>query len=152
MNKQDCNPPETMADINGCIYTFLHLEESKVFQLLHNETNLNGVNLFQIYGKFRGNGSNQKFNLKEVDLKLVNFTKNRLYKIIDGKLEYNSENGKIDFFIIIEAVASQKEGIDKTIYPKFIIKNGEMIDFHVNDKINTVDSNGIPCNTKAYIS
>lgn len=151
MSKQNCNPPETKADINRCIYTFLHLDESTIFQLLHNETNLNGVNLYQIYGKFRGKKEKQDFTLEEVDLKLVNFTEDRLYKIIDGRLKHNSSNGKIDFFITVEAVNSQEIGIDKTIEPKFEIENGKMIDFHIGGEIKNNDSNGIPCNAKAYV-
>jgi len=153
MSSQNSNLqiPETPEDINRFIYTFLHVTNSDIFQLLHNETTADGYNPFQIYGCVRGALEDGGFRMEEIDLKLVNMAQvnnNEQFKIIDANMVANMDNPNlIDFFVTIEEVSQQTQGIDLTYKPSFLIKNCQKIDYHVG---NPLTRNGRPCNNMVY--
>ncbi len=145
--------PETHEDVNKCIYTFLHLKESEIFQLLHNETDSDGMNPFQVYGKFRvGESDNEDiYNLEEVDFKLVNFIKNINFRIIAAEFKKpESEDKPIDLNIYIGTVEKQNIGIDLALKQSFSIKKGRIIDIHIKTIPGMIRKNGKPCNVKAH--
>lgn len=161
MKKENkCGVPENEADINKCIYTYLHLEESDIFQLLHNESS-KGINEFQVYGKFQGeriktSDDKTKFLLQRIEFKLVNLGKDKLYRCKDAELTNNVKTGEVDCNIIIEIVKRQKKGVDFTHEQLFLFENGQMIDIHLRPEKNgepgPLTRNGIPCLVKAHFA
>ncbi|MDT7829120.1 hypothetical protein RQM65_10630 [Pricia sp. S334] len=158
-NRDECGIPEDPKDINACIYTFLHLEEEDIFQLLHNEST-QGINFFQTYGRVRGEklsttDGTVKFLIKEVDFKLVNLGRDEDPKYTIVETDLRDSDGDIVCDIVIDRVERQKVGVDFTLKKLFLVENGKMIDFHLMPAAgdeNRLTRNGIPCNTRAFVS
>lgn len=156
----DCGVPENENDINRCIYTYLHLEESDIFQLLHNESS-KGINEFQVYGKFHGEiiktkDESAKFLLQRIEFKLVNLGKKGFFKCKNVELVHNAKSGQVDCKILIEEVNQQKAGIDLVHDQLFLFDNGQMIDLHIqpekNGETGPLTRNGIPCLVMAHFA
>ncbi len=155
----NCDVPETLKDINEFIYTFLHVEESEIFQLLHNEVDENGISLFQVYGRFRGvkirtSDDEERFLIKEVDLKLINMKQKdttNFFQVKDAKISKSTENNSIDFMIYIKSIERQEAGIDFVLEQEFLLNCYQIIDNHVEiTGFDPVTRNGIPCKNAAF--
>ena len=147
--------PETPGDISTSIFTFLHLTESNLFQLLYVDVDDQGANDFQVFGKFNGEvvspfNGDAFFVLKTLELKLVNMGKNDLYAIKKATLERNT-NGELQIEAIIEPVKAQKRGVDVVITTDMGIQKNELIDCQVKPGNHEPSNrNGRPCFTKAH--
>lgn len=153
MSNQNNTPqiPESSEDINEFIYTFLHLTNSDIFQLLHVEITEELINPFQLYGCVRGKVVKDGFLLEEIDLKLVNMVEEEdpeQYKIVGADMSQNTDDPDlIDFKIEIANISKRSKGVDLTYKPSFVLKNGQKIDYHVG---NPQTRNGRPCNNMVY--
>ena len=150
--------PETPQDIGKHIFTFLHLEEANIFQLLYVDVDLKGVNAFQLYGRFNGETvtpiqGDAFFLLNTVDFKLVNMNSNvqEVFKIDDAELKTSDKNpNAIDLFLTIAQVHQKNEGVDFTLHTDFQIQKNQFIDCHAAFGNVPSNRNGRPCNLKAY--
>ncbi|QCX01640.1 hypothetical protein FGM00_16540 [Aggregatimonas sangjinii] len=152
MNSPFPKPPENKADINATIFTFLHLERSDIFQLLHNDVRDDNFCNFQIFGCFQGNKvvieNKEKFLVEKVALKLVNMDPNSdvLYTIGGATMKTNTKN-EVDFAITTIQTGKPVKGVDFTLEQLFLLERFQKIDYHVGEGL---DSGGYPCNQSAF--
>ena len=157
MEHQMPTPPENREQINEQVFTYLHLEKSNIYQLLHNEINEDTLkSLGQVYGNFEGHriidaDGKPFFILRRASLKYVNIDQKNepQKKVASFEISTNpSNNMLVDFKITIEEVASQKEGADVTQDCNFVFVLNQKIDYHVEEP--NLTKNGIPCNTMVF--
>jgi len=148
---KDIKIPENGKDVNKFMYTFLHVANPTIFQLLHIEIDSEHKNLFQMYGCVRGELQKEGFLLKEIYFKLVNMIEKSKtkYKVVGANwIKNQSEPDLWDCFVEIEEVSQQTPGVDWTYDESpVLLKRGQKIDYHVG---NPLTRNGRPCNNMVY--
>lgn len=153
------NIPENNLDVNKYISTNLNLGDNNNFQLLHND--VNDCYNFQVYGRFFGVKKDDiHFELQKIEFKLVHINVPKglpHYKINCVSIKKNNElesNIDFDLFVDIQEVLEEHKGVDYTLMLKkdFIIKQDNLLDYHVSDNPNfkPLNRNGRPCKSKVY--
>lgn len=158
MEHQMPKPPENIKEINTQIFTYLHLEKSNIYQLLHNEIKDDDSfkSLGQVYGNFEGHkiidaDGKPFFILRRASLKYVNIDRKKepQKRVASFEISTNPDNSMlVDFDITLEKVENQEEGPDVTQDCNFVFVLNQKIDYHVDD--GNLTKNGIPCNTMVF--
>ncbi|QHI37292.1 hypothetical protein IMCC3317_26710 [Kordia antarctica] len=165
MEQNNIFMPRDRRDINKNVYTFLHLEESDTYQILHNETDNDGINKFQLYGRFIGEkflteNKETVFLVKEVNFKLINIIQNQAviqYGFDSIRVDGTDDKGIMNITANLKEIPYDEEFEKNThhrlIDQPFKVKLNQKIDYHLHTSYpKLILRNGIPCNTVAYFS